>query len=183
MIRNIHEAISRLAPADRALALEIVGSIGRLWNPDMVIAPDGLPYLFRWYLAGNPRQYIEVPRGLVMFHIQVASDPERPLHDHPWDHQSVILAGGYEEVLQTLPPYGAVERIVRKPGEVIWRYSYEAHRILLPDGVPYTMSLFTTGPKIRDWGFWYGDEWHHNTKHVATRADGVSIHVNRGEIA
>ncbi len=44
--------------------------------------------------------------------------------------------------------------------------------------VAYTMTIFSTGPKVREWGFWYGDEWHHNQRHVADR-DGVSVHINR----
>lgn len=180
------EMIEQLTQEDYAFAVKTLGHndhcAPRLWAPDLTLAPNGEPYLYRWYLVGPP---IEHPDGsktyapvCVMFHIQVQSDPERPLHDHPWDNQSVIVSGGYEEVLQSQPPYGAVERVLRVKGDVITRAAGEAHRLILPEGVPYAMTIFTAGPKLRDWGFWYGDNWHHNKQHVAFR-DGMSVHVNR----
>jgi hypothetical protein len=60
--------------------------------PDLVIAPDGKPYLYRWHV------FPQNAAAGVYFHIQVQSDPERPLHDHPWDNTSVILSGGYDEL-------------------------------------------------------------------------------------
>ncbi len=137
-----------LSPEDLGIAVDFIRG-GRLLRPDLVIAPDGKDYLYRWFII--PR---DPSRGEVYFHVQVASDPERPLHDHPWDNQSVILSGGYEEVLQQYPPYGLVTHHVRRPGDVIQRKAREAHRLILPDGIPYTMSIFTTGPEVQDWGFW-----------------------------
>lgn len=177
-------ACSILAP--HAAMAQIRGEEGGIWNPDLVIAPDGEPYLYRWYLMPCGGYYKpngqkrEIPsyRNSVMLHIQTNSDPERPYHDHPWDNQSVILAGGYEEHIQSTPPHGHTATEWRRPGDVIVRAATEAHRLILPDGVPYTMTVFSTGPKVRDWGFWYGDTWHHNAEHVAMR-NGVSVHVNR----
>lgn len=150
---------------------------GNHFCPGLVIAPDGEPYLYRWYLLGGR----DAP-ATVMFHLQVQSDPERPLHDHPWDTQSVILVGGYDELIQSFPStdkYGYTHtRFVRK-GHVIHRRATEAHRLVLPLEIPYTMTLFTTGPKVREWGFWYPDGWHHNAQHVAMR-DGKSVHI-KGE--
>lgn len=134
-----------LSANDRALAYSIL----RDWrNPDIVIAPDGSPYLYRWHL---------VPRGdkaNAYLHLQVASDPDRSLHDHPYDNQSVILAGAYREVIQEHPPYGTVRTLERRGGQTIHRRAETAHRLILPSDVPYTMTLFTTGPRIREWGFW-----------------------------
>lgn len=182
---KLAEMVEQLTPEDYDFAVRTLGHDGRLaprlWHPDLVLAPDGTPYLYRWYLVGGNTTEgakIEVSPAYVMFHIQVQSDPERPLHDHPWDNQSVIISGSYEEVIQSQPPYGVVERVLRKKGDVITRAASEAHRLILPEGVPYAMTIFTAGPKVRDWGFWYGDEWHHNKQHVAFR-DGVSVHVNR----
>lgn len=195
---HLETMIAGLAPEDYALACDILSphyaelemryrEPGGIWHPDLVIAPDGKPYLYRWYLMpcggyydreGRKRPIPEY-RNSVMLHIQVQSDPERPLHDHPWDNQSVILAGGYEEIIQSQPPYGTIAVEQRKVGDVITRAGTEAHRLVLPPGVPYAMTVFSTGPKVRDWGFWYGTEWHHNKRHVEMREDGVSVHVNR----
>lgn len=137
--------------------------------PAMTIAPSGKPYLYRWRLT---------PKGVganVLLHLQVASDPERPLHDHPWDNQSVILAGGYDEQLSNSLPIGhpdckevkfyyergapgAFVRHLRK-GSVVHRKAEEAHRLILPPEIPYTISLFTTGPKTREWGFYMPEGW------------------------
>lgn len=177
--------IDRLTPEDREIALDILApSGGLLSHPDLVIIPDGEPYLYRWNLVRGMR-------ANVYFHIQVRSDPERPLHDHPWDNQSVLLAGGYEE----LTDFGwtaerhrvgkptdevVVHNMHRKPGDVVWRKAEEAHRLILPEHVPYTISLFSTGPKVRDWGFWYPNGWKHYTD-VTRTINGQSVHIHGDE--
>jgi hypothetical protein len=143
---------------------------------DLVIAPDdGSPYLYRWHIY--PRNELGFNQ---YFHIQVADDPSRPLHDHPWDNVSIILAGGYEEHL-AFPVDGVLEptrQYIRKPGDVVSRLAPYAHRLMLPVGVKYTMTMFLTGPKIRDWGFWYPDGWVNHT--LVTHTEGnTTIHVER----
>ena len=65
----VHAALN-LTGEDWVLGQSILGE----WRePDMTIAPDGIPYLYRWHV---------IPRNKtanVYFHIQVADDPERPL--------------------------------------------------------------------------------------------------------
>lgn len=166
----------RLTPDDHALAHMILGTYR---VPDLDIRPNGEEYLYRWHIVRD--------RGAVgvYFHIQMASDPERPLHDHPWDNTSVILAGGYEEILHTMPERGIFDgepfSVTRHKGDVIYRPATWAHRLILPAGVPYTMSLFTTGPKVRDWGFWYPEGWR-SFEQVTRTKDGVSVHLKDGEM-
>lgn len=155
-----------LRAEDWEVASRFLGSLHR--DPDVVIAPSGgKDYLYRWHLT---------PRALeanVYFHLQVASDPERPLHDHPWDNQSVILAGGYQEVIQEhqhLIPTLAN----RSKGQTIWRKAEVAHRLVLPATTPYTMTLFTTGPVRRDWGFWINSRWHSHDECITHDKDGKS---------
>lgn len=143
----------------------------KLREPDLIIAPDGKPYIFRWYVT-PPKG-----RANTYFHIQIADDPERPLHDHPWDNFSVILSGGYDEIWQQFPPTGPVHvRKVRR-GDTIFRRSSEAHRLLIPSDIEYAMTLFTTGPKVRSWGFWYPDGWRDWTDVTRFVNGNVSIHV------
>lgn len=160
---------SLLEPEDHKIAMRYLG-VER--EPDLVIAPDGKPYLYRWHLQSGdkgPGMY---------FHIQVASDPERPLHDHPWDNMSVILAGaGYIEVLQSAPPYGIDLKFIRIPGDVIFRRASEAHRLLMPQDAKYTMTQFSFGPKINEWGFWYPRGVKRSHREVTELKDGVSVHV------
>lgn len=141
---------ARCSERDCATAALYIGSLYR--PPDLIIAPAGVgEYLFRWYVV--PRNH----EGNVYFHVQTASDPERPLHDHPWDNTSVILAGGYMEIIDTEPEIDHPTRytVRRRKGDVIHRPATWAHRLILPLGARYTMSLFMTGPKVRKWGFWH----------------------------
>lgn len=175
-LRGLPGPIWAIDPEDFKLALNLLGRDRFVEDgPDLVIAPAGkdTPYIYRWELV---RGY----EANVYFHIQVASDPERPLHDHPWDNQSVILAGGYDEIVNLCPDRENVNdefiRKVRK-GDVVQRKASEAHRLLLPPDIPYTMSLFSTGPKVRDWGFWYPGGWRSYTD-VTRVVDGVSVHIS-----
>lgn len=163
---------------DRMLAELILGDGGRIYKPDLVISLCGEPYLFRWYVVPCN------PEANVYFHIQVASDPERPLHDHPWDNTSVILAGGYQEILNKVPAYffkhGQMHRIeaeqlVRRPGDVIYREATWAHRLILPENIPYTLTLFTAGPMLRKWGFWFADGWRPYDEVTEVREDGSAV--------
>ena len=170
MNQRVRDLISSLTEEDQHFFLSCAGRTA--WLHPLIVAPDGEPYLYRWYVIPNN------DRGNVMLHIQVKSDPERPLHDHPWDNQSVILSGGYDEIYDPMPwlpqkiPYSREMR----QGNVVTRKAEEAHRLILPPDIPYTMTLFTTGPKRRAWGFWYPDGWHDAKRHVADR-DGKSVHV------
>lgn len=141
-----------------------------LCPPDLIIAPDGDPYLYRWHVVHNPE------KGNIYFHIQVASDPERPLHDHPWDNTSNILSGRYIETIQFAPPNGKVFTWERQTGQFISREATDAHRLILPPGVPYVMTLFMTGPKKRKWGFWYGEKWVPYDQ-VTKREGNFSTHI------
>lgn len=154
MQNNPFDFAGRISEHDQCLAAQYIGSLYR--PPDLVISPDGHgEYLFRWHVAPHNKD------ANVYFHIQTKSDPERPLHDHPWDSTSVILSGGYDEIVNEFPMISKLhERTeTRIPGQVIFRPATWAHRLVLPADRAYSMSLFSTGPKVRDWGFWFEDGW------------------------
>lgn len=164
------DLLSWMTEEDMHFAVSLLKPCGKnLFKPDLTIAPDGEPYLFRWHLL--PRN----PLANVYFHIQIKSDPERPLHDHPWDNFSVILRGGYDELWDEFPgrPGALVVREFRA-GDTVRRKAEEAHRLLLPEQFLYTMTLFSTGPYLRSWGYWYPDGWHHHERHHIDR-DGISV--------
>jgi hypothetical protein len=151
-----------LAPEDYVLFRDLLPFKGRFvadYEPDLTIGENGVPYLHRWHLI--PRMKV----GNLYLHIQVGSDPQRPLHDHPWDNMTNILRGGYDEIWEPLPwlhvGYGTPRATTRqlRQGDVVFRKAGEAHRLLLPEGTPYTMTLFFTGPVVREWGFWFKDGW------------------------
>lgn len=151
-----------LAGDDYHMVLSILGGCRK---PDLSITPNGDPYIYRWHL-------VKSPQANVYLHIQVSDDPRDELHDHPWDNTSVILAGGYEEIVNFAPNCGAPAAFIRKKGDVIFRQAHWAHKLIL--AAPYTITLFTTGPKIRNWGYWFRDGWHHNNRHNVL-VDGVAI--------
>lgn len=163
----------QLSQQDVLIAERYLGNIYR--KPDLIIAPDGKPYMFRWHVAHNQGA------GNVYFHMQVADDPERPLHDHPWDNMSVILSGGYLETIQPVPPHGLKYTLPRRAGEVIFRKATEAHRLFIPEGVPYTLTQFSTGPRVRTWGFWFPDGWR-DFRSVTTEKDGISVHTGGNNV-
>lgn len=99
----------------------------------------GEPYLERYYLFSvfGWRAYLHRFR---------TSDPDRGLHDHPWDFSiSLVLAGGYRE----LRTYSY--RILR-PGSINVIRGHDYHRILLDPGRE-AWTLFVHGPRVKGWGF------------------------------
>lgn len=115
------------------------------------------PYMRRRYVIPRNRVFN------VYAHEIRRDDDDRALHDHPWINLSIVLRGGYREIMFTraprpgepLPP--TIERW-RKPGAVVFRRGRTAHRLaLLRDELDRPIpcwSLFLTGPVQRSWGFW-----------------------------
>lgn len=172
---NVFERFN-ISLVDRTLAVRYISG---LWvPPDLTITTeDDKPYLFRWHTVERSST-----EPNVYFHLQVASDPERPLHDHPWDNMTALLVGRYDEEYMKVPFYWGVKLThSRKPREVIFRHADQPHRLILPKGVPYVMTQFTTGPKIRDWGFWIGNKWYNEQECLARNAAGGSVfHYPKG---
>lgn len=107
-----------------------------LRSPDFVIGND---YLRRWWVA--PRNEFS---NLYLHDIR-HSDDDRALHDHPWRNQSYVIRGRYIEHT----PEGS---FLRQAGDFIEREADALHRLELFPG-ENAISLFSTGPKVRDWGF------------------------------
>jgi quercetin dioxygenase-like cupin family protein len=110
-------------------------------KPDFVI---GGTYMDRWYV---------IPRNAgsnLYLHCLKQSD-EPIMHDHPWNSTSYIIAGGFTEHT----PEGS---FLRSPGDIVQRKAEDLHWLELQPGYQ-SVSLFFTGPKIRDWGFQCGDRW------------------------
>jgi hypothetical protein len=112
--------------------------------PDFVIGEPERPYLLRWWVIPRNRLFN------VYLHQTVRSDDDRALHDHPWLNCSILLAGRYAE--HTILGGGIEHREERAAGSVTLRRSVAAHRLEIMPG-ERAISLFITGPRIRDWGF------------------------------
>ena len=129
-------------------------------DPDYVIGEE---YLRRWWVI--PRN----PFANLYLHELLKSDDDRAMHDHPWANRSVLISGSYIEHT----PEGV---FTRRAGDVIERAATALHRLEVIPG-ERTISLFMTGPKLREWGFACPNGWVH---WEAFTAPGDSTQVGRG---
>lgn len=104
----------------------------------------GEPYLERYHLFRLPGG------GGAYIHRFLSSDPDRGLHDHPWNRAlGIILAGGYLEQRRT--DDGVIERALGA-GSVNKLTGKDFHRIVLPHK-HQAWTFFAHTGKVRDWGF------------------------------
>jgi hypothetical protein len=87
-------------------------------------------------------------------------DDDRALHDHPWHSLSILLKGIYYEHVPYSHNYGYTWWNC-----IIFRQAPYPHRIELQkdqNGKPIPCwTLFITGPRFREWGFYCPKGWVH----------------------
>lgn len=166
-------------------------------KPHFVVGEPENPYMLRWYLI--PKN----PVFNIYLHKFLRSDEDRALHDHPWANISIVLAGRYNEVVpeddaawRSGHSRLTVKKL-RKPFRPVFRRARSIHRVELlkeedmpsryegdcpavwipsvPGAEVPCWSLFITGPKVRQWGFWCPAGWKHWAKFVSVRRDGNSV--------
>lgn len=124
---------------------------------DFVIGGAERPYLFRWFVIPRNRWFN------IYLHKIVRSDDDRALHCHPWWNLSVILHGAYVEITERAWTF-------RRSGSVVFRLATQRHRLALAqmNGQEQACwTLFFTGPRFREWGFYCGDRFVHWTDFTA----------------
>lgn len=141
---GMREATSRAQPLADLDAMVMWAQGVMVQRPDFIIGEN---YLRRWWVV--PRN----PLCNVYLHEINKSDDDRAFHDHPWDNRTLILHGGYIEHT----PAGS---IVRKAGDVIDRTAESLHRLEVIPG-QRAITLFMTGPAVREWGFACPQGWVH----------------------
>jgi hypothetical protein len=87
--------------------------------------------------------------GNVYLHHIRRSDEDNCLHDHPWSFVTLILRGGYREVMTN-------GTFWRRPGTLLIRPALTAHRIEVDRPA---WSLVVVGKKWRAWGFFTRAGW------------------------
>lgn len=128
-------------PADM---LAWANSIMQSREPDLLIGPPGDPYMRRWWVVPRNEQQN------CYLHEILHSDDDRALHDHPFENTSVVIAGSYMEHT----PEGSFLRVA---GDVVSRPPEALHRLeLIGDRA---VTLFFTGPVVRQWGFECPQGW------------------------
>jgi hypothetical protein len=112
----------------------------------------GEPYLERYYLFGAFGWH-------AYLHRFVDSDPDRGLHDHPWNRAlSLVLTGGYDE--QRPAGAGLAHPAVRtvRPWRLNFLRGDDFHRVVLRGGEP-AWTFFLHGPRVKGWGFMQQGEY------------------------
>lgn len=133
-----------------------------------------------WKAGFSPKSsalYRGICRNIaIRAHTILRSDADRHLHDHPSWSLSVVLEGGYWEVLEPTPYALQRQRIYerlldclttetpdadlcarygiiwRGPGAIVLRRATDFHRLILPKG-SIAKSIFVMGKKSNSWGF------------------------------
>ncbi len=122
-------------------------------------------YMQRWWLH-KPRGYKSshasdhAESGVgARVHRIIRSDTERHMHDHPWMSISIILRGGYWEIMpamngqdMTLDPW-LIRKVWRGPGSIVFRRASDRHRLEIAEGGE-AWTLFIMGPWRKVWGFY-----------------------------
>lgn len=113
--------------------------------PCKIINDAGVPYLERYHLLSLGKNFM---RGYI--HRFVASDPDRGVHDHPWNYAvSFVLTGGYYE--ERLIDGEVVTRRV-KPFSLNFIKGSDFHRVVMPEGQTCWSIFFHTN-WVKGWGF------------------------------
>jgi hypothetical protein len=107
------------------------------------------------------RDWLIPPTGnlAIRIHHILSNDNDRAFHDHPWANVSVVLKGGYWELMPEHenqdPALDKIyySRVWRKEGDIITRKATTRHRLELEDGKP-AVSMFIMGPYEQQWGFY-----------------------------
>lgn len=136
-------------------------------DPDFIIGETENPYIKRWWVV--PRNQF----ANLYLHLTLRSDDDRAMHDHPFDNTSFLVAGSYVEHT----PEGVFTRL---PGDIVARSASAMHRLEIPKG-GFAISLFFTGPKVREWGFDCPQGWRHWRDFTDTSSGGSTTGRGCGE--
>jgi hypothetical protein len=156
--------------------------------PDFAVGGWDNPYMLRWWLTPwsgwfrdveiNPeaKRWRKIAHRIIRLvpgaylHKFLRDDDDRALHDHPWWSLSIIICGAYIEHLQD-----GSRRFCNR-WSITFRRAKHRHRIELYNNVWVkkkvngewvdihykkmpAWTIFITGPKIREWGFWCPSYW------------------------
>lgn len=141
--------------------------------------PDGSPYMDRFWVVpysyvgshgegkndgtgpvvfrSRPFTWVAQKIGLAArVHNIRSSDDDRAPHDHPWPYLTIVLLGGYWELIPVYSKetgvYLGMSRNWRGPGSTIYRKATSMHILELPEGRD-AWTLFMTGKYVQKWGF------------------------------
>ena len=121
-----------------------------------IISREGIVHFRRYRLISTPWF------NLYLHHI-CQSDKDGEPHDHPWNFQSLIVKGAYQEYVYGIPEFNRYYA-----GDVVQHKATDAHRITLLSKEVWTL-VYTSGGD-RHWGYrlsdgsWIGHEEYRQIK-------------------
>jgi hypothetical protein len=97
---------------------------------------------------------IQTPFCTIILHNLGTEDRSEFLHNHPWNFVSIVLWGGYKEVIED-----GDETRLAKHRWLSWHKipASAFHRIVSVK--PYTFTMMVTGRRIQPWGFKTDKGW------------------------
>jgi len=93
----------------------------------------------------------------IYLHYINKADEDKHLHDHPWSFWSIILKGGYVELVGETGKHTPSKRVRRGLFHMAYRTKNVPHMIGIVESPTY--SLVITGPGGREWGYTTEDGW------------------------
>lgn len=139
---------------------------------------DRLVYLRRWWVIRRNRFFNVYLHNMIL-------DDDATLHDHPYASLSLVLTDGLQERYCLQPGWDDLMRVPRldgsqgpielrmrfrspRAGDLVYRSSRLAHQLIVKEPA---WTLFVTGPRVREWGFWCPSGWRKWSDYVATDQD------------
>lgn len=133
-----------------------------MFGKKVIYDKDGEKYLTRFYLVPKNNTFN------VYLHWFHKGDDDRAPHDHPWHSWSVLLWGSMvEEIYDEFTGETDVRTIW--PCYVYRRTPVHNHIIHLVSR--RALTLFVTGRRTREWGFWTKKGWMHNEEFLNEHRD------------
>jgi hypothetical protein len=108
---------------------------------------------YRYFLCQLPRW---MGGHVVYLHEYMRSDPDRGMHDHPWNSAIALpLVRGYtEQRFCGFSDHGPRSKMIeRKPFRPYRLTGSDFHRVVMDDGAKPSWSIFAHGPWTKVWGF------------------------------
>ena len=127
---------------------------------DEIIADD---YLRRWHRFKHPA-------ASHYLHLYVGNDPAPWYHDHPWPSLSLCVRGFLIE--RGIDSRGHAHRLEIVPGTLAYRAPSYSHTLELVSR--FAVTLFFTGPHVREWGWHLPDGWRPWHEISRLHPDGVT---------
>lgn len=149
----------------------------RAWlREPFIVGPDECPIMYRWAVIGGasptskPLLFPGFKRWTLKVHHFMPNRDDRDVHDHPWPFLTVVLAGGYEDLVPcpacegsrveawgddccaACEGTGLIVGDLMRAGMARWRGPDHAHRTRTGPSGAWTLVI--TGNRLdRPWGF------------------------------